>query len=193
MEYCDVCDCDVPYAGWIEHVYGRRHLSNDDSMIMYCDLCDCGVPATNWLDHIYGRRHEANEYDDDCGDEEESDDDDNCDDCGESDEVSHHVRLHDGGSIMYKQNSIAPYFSGGWPSLSAGIANVRHLSDETNVDAFTHVVDVEITRDGQYVAMNSRTLYCYMEAGCSQVPVRVVGYSYDGPRYSSVTVRGGGK
>ena len=31
MEYCQLCDCNVPSANWEQHIYGRRHTDNEEN------------------------------------------------------------------------------------------------------------------------------------------------------------------
>jgi hypothetical protein len=173
MEYCEDCNCDVPSANWDQHIYGRRHQTNSE----YCNTCECAVPYANWDEHVNGRRHQCNiEYFSEDGD---------CD----NGYVVVHLNL-----IAYKQDSIANEFGDG-TTLAQGIANLQSLPehykqcDDWDGEDPEYVVNVWSNEDDGYVAVNSRTLHCYTEAGFLYVPVNVVGEFTGRRTFATVRVR----
>ena len=171
MEYCDVCDRNVPSKCWNEHEQGWRHQQNleeDDCGEDYCDICECCVPPGGWLTHEQGKRHQENARGDDGT---ESDDDDVC----------HETEL-DAESILYGQNSIKNTFEDG-TTLQEGIDNVNYGMRCTVVVRYDKST-------GKYVARNNRTLFCYKQCMVPIVKVVCDGVHY-GPSFDSVKVRGG--
>jgi hypothetical protein len=170
MEYfCDICDCYVPPANWDEHVNGRRHQSIIDDL--------SGKQSSGG-----GDDHSNDEWDDD-GNVEYCD----CQCCDEGFNVVH------ADSIAYRQGSIRNEFSDGTP-LEHGIYNLGALPghykycDVWDCQSPEYVVNVWSLGNG-YVAVNSRTLYCYVEAGFSWIPINVVGEFTGRRTFGTVRVR----
>ena len=159
MEYCQLCDCNVPSANWEEHIDGRRHMNNEenngynyyddstetssdtDSLGGYCNLCECQVPRGGTAEHVAGNRHQRNQ-------------DDSTSEGPEGNWLSP-------DEIHYSQDSISDKFSDG-VTLEEGIRNIL------NGEEFT----ITVARVGRsYVAINNRTLYCCKHAGVGDVRV----------------------
>jgi hypothetical protein len=198
-EFCNTCECAVPYANWDEHIYGRKHQTNTE----FCNTCECAVPYVNWDEHVNGRHHQSNiEYfcesngDGDDSSNDEWDEDGNvefCDEDGVENCSDGYFVVHV-NSIAYKQNTISNTFRDG-TTLAQGIANLQSLPehykqcDDWDGEDPEYVVNVWSNEDDGYVAVNSRTLHCYTEAGFLYVPVNVVGEFTGRRTFATVRVR----
>ena len=155
MSYCPTCDCDVAHGNFNQHVAGRQHRQNEDQYestlnLTWCSLCECKVPRSGLGDHVSGKPHQQNllfsyptqgstdsgrSFSDELSEEEE-------------------VVVLPVSRILYSQNSIRSCFQDDHEtSLEEGIHNIR--SGRKYPLEVVHV-------NGEYVALNNRTLYCYM-------------------------------
>jgi hypothetical protein len=152
----------------------------------YCKVCECAVPSANWDQHVNGKRHQS--IVEDNSETQSNSDSDNSNDKW--------YDVVDEGSIAYKQDSIKNEFRDG-TTLLQGIANLQslpgHYKHCNNWDGEDpeHVVNVWSLGNDGYVADNSRTLYCYLEAGFSWIPICVMGEFTGRRTFEDVRVRRG--
>ena len=182
MNHCHTCGCNVPRGNWSEHVWGKKHISCKDyrstHSSTFCEVCQCLVPRNGMDAHVEGSRHTAkccperpdrynNAYvhtpcyvQNDNGRSNFTNGGDSTNDDTDDDDSSHNgsncdiVECVGVSEIRFSQTSISSAFKDG-TSLDEGIQNVFDGED------YPLVVDYV---DGEFVAINNRTLYCYKEA-----------------------------
>lgn len=116
----------------------------------WCDDCDCPVPRSEMDKHVIGNQHRQSTQDHFSSGSSFSS-------CGIERVVSAEV-------IHFSQATVAREFRDG-TSLKEGIRNLRNGCD--------YPLEVDIV-NGQYVAINNRTLYCYKMVKRQNVRVEIV-------------------
>lgn len=164
MSYCPTCDCNVAHSNLSDHVAGRRHRQNEQYQdhrstdnLTWCSLCACQVPRSGFGDHVSGARHQQNLRNSD-------DDETTSSSISDGGYYSDGERLQTNPSrIRYSQDSISPCFGDG-TSLREGIDNLNNGEE--------YEIEVDYV-NGELVALNNRTLYCYNMSDVKSVTVVV--------------------
>ena len=162
MSYCHTCRRDIAFREVYRHAFTDEHWENEDRNestpnLTWCPLCSCRVPRSGFGDHVSGARHQQNlpfnyptqgstdsgrSFSDELSEEEE-------------------VVILPVSQILYSQNSIRSHFQDdNETSLEEGIQNI----------CSGRKYPLEVVRvNGEYVALNNRTLYCYKRGGRRKV------------------------
>ena len=162
MSYCHTCRRNIAFREVYRHAFTDEHWENEEQKKCtesetWCSLCECKVPRSGLGDHVSGKPHQQNllfsyptqgstdsgrSFSDELSEEEE-------------------VVVLPVSRILYSQNSIRSCFQDDHEtSLEEGIHNIRS----------GRKYPLEVVRvNGEYVALNNRTLYCYKRGGRRKV------------------------